>query len=90
MRSQLPPALFIGCNFLSNKVIEIRMCFWVQLYEFFVLHDYYDINIDFIDMIKSTTKQENNNKKTTTTTTNRSPRCISQNLNTHNCFYTKY
>ena len=53
MRSQLPPAMrvmandeisFISHNFLSTEVMLIKMCFWRELYMFFVLDDY-DINI---------------------------------------------
>ena len=34
---------FIGHNFLFTKVMSIKMSFWVELYKFFVLHDYHDI-----------------------------------------------
>ena len=32
--------LLLGHNFLSTKVMSIIMCFWVEFYMFFVLHDY--------------------------------------------------
>ena len=39
--------LLLGHNFLSTEVMSIKMCFWVERYMFFVLHDYKDINILF-------------------------------------------
>ena len=32
------PSSFIGHNFISIKVLSIKMCFWVEDYMFFVLH----------------------------------------------------
>ena len=58
MRSHLPPALrvmvndaisLIGMhNFISTEVVSIKICFCVELFMFFALHDYYDINIIFL------------------------------------------
>ena len=39
--------LLLGQYFLSTDVMSIKMCFWVELYMFFVLHDYLDVNIIF-------------------------------------------
>ena len=43
----MTPSSFIGHNFISTKVMSIKMCFRVEVYMFFVLHNYYDINIIF-------------------------------------------
>ena len=43
--------------------MSIKMCFWVEPYMFFVLHDYYDINIIFFVYLEASKKKKKKKKK---------------------------